>query len=372
MCLLAILHAPLLAGETPILCRVKARLTALTRNPPTCSTPRFLNLLQIFNGYQIPEMLWIGHVKHPSKYNCTSFYSTLAGVQGQTLFTFTRQTSIQNYTLENVSTFQLDNESPQASRKGWAVSANMTLKCQKTPHGPLTCSVSGKKYKKEILLHPSPNNCVTVVRFEKCGDIVTRPVNDSWNADWDDDIKLGIPIKMIPLTDLGHIPISYVNPKLPGPSSSRFNFTAENREVFPSCRDSTLSTVVHLDQDETPRSTNSSIQAGFVISTESGSIDIISKQTETRVAPPFAPVQTSTMETPPGRISGQLSVGLQTPTEDRASPGIGFRGRSPTMARSHKRSPRLFKLSSIGCQTGDGSKRRRTRSLSPNSESKVD
>ena len=184
-------------------------------------------------------MLWCGHASHPNRYNSTSFFCMVAGAQGQILYTFTRQAFINNFRLENVPTFQLEEDSFPSSREAGAISAKLILKCEISTHGLMKCSKTVKRFSKRIILVPSQANPLTVSRFESWGDSIMTVKNNSWVREMSNHtpINLQIDINMIPFTKLGDIPISIQNPRLPGPDSSRFDYTSDVREVFPNFRD---------------------------------------------------------------------------------------------------------------------------------------
>ena len=336
-------------------------------------------------------MLWRGGVKDPRSWNCTSYKVEVAGVQGQTLHDFARQTKIRNFRLENVPTFQLDASNPEEARAAWAISAKMSLRCESTPRGRYTCSETNKRYNKFIYLHPSPLNWMKVVRFESWGDIIMTPKFEEWTREMSNHtpVNLSIPIVMIPYSNIGEIPISYQNPLAPAPDSSRFDFSAENLEVFPTAKNTTAKIMVNYEPDDHPdqRSPNSSIHAGIVLSHASGGLNVISRQTENRPIPmgPFGPLAASTSEEPTNRQPGPLSLRPQTlehdipSREDLLAAGpSGLQSRSPTTSRSPtvsrpttprspRRSPRLS--NTVTTQTNEP--RKRTRSHSPRPTKRV-
>ena len=335
-------------------------------------------------------MLWRGGTKDPRSWNCTCYKVEVAGVQGQTLHDFARQTFIRNFRLENVPTFQLDASIPEEARAAWAISAKMSLRCESTPRGQYICTQSGKRYDKHVYLHPSPLNWMKIIRFESWGDIIMKPKFEEWTREMSNHtpVNLSIPIIMVPYTNIGEVPISYQNPLAPAPDSSRFDFSVENIEVFPTAKNTTARVMVNFDPDDIPdqRSPNSSIHAGIVLTPDTGALNVVSRQSENRPIPmgPFGPLMASTSIESANRQPGPLTVRPQfveheipsredllaagPSTQSRSSPA----SRSPTVSRpgtprSPRRSPRLSRT--IAIQTNQPVKR--TRSHSPRSTKRV-
>ena len=309
-------------------------------------------------------MLWCGLASHPSRYNSTSFFCMVAGAQGQLLYTFARQASINNFRLENVPTFQLDEDSFPSSREACAISAKMILKCEVSTHGPMKCAKTGKRFSKRIILIPSQANPVTISRFESWGDIIMTVKNTSWVREMSNHtpVNIQIDIHMIPFTKLGDIPISHQNPRLPAPDSSRFDYNADIREVFPTFRDtSARAPNISFPEEGTRQgSPNSTIQAGFVLSQSAGHIDLIYTNNENRPTPmgQFGPLAASTSNVPTNRNSGPLrerpAVSHETPSmEDLLAagpsgmqPSFSPRPPRPPTPTSPRRSSRLSRSTS--------------------------
>ena len=291
-------------------------------------------------------MLWCGHVPHPSRYNSTSFFCIVAGAQGQLLYTFARQSFINNFRLDNVATFQLDGDSFPSSREASAISAKIILKCETSTHGPMKCTKTGKRFTKRTILIPSPSNPLTVSRFENWGDVIMSVKNTNWVREMSNHtpINLMIDIHMIPFSRLGDIPISYQNPRNPAPDSSRFDYSSDNREVFPSFRDtSARAPNIGFPQEGTIQgSPSSTIQAGFVLSQSSGQIDLIYTNNENRPLPMglFIPLAASTSNTPTNRTSGPLRERPAVTHEIPSEEDLLAAGPSGLQARFQPRSPR--------------------------------
>ena len=334
----------------------------------------------MFYPYSRINMLWCGLASHPSRYNSTSFFCMVAGAQGQLLYTFARQTFINNFRLENVPTFQLDEDSFSSSREACAISAKIILKCEISTHGPMKCSKTGKRFSKRFILVPSQTNPLTVSRFESWGDIIMTVKNTNWVREMSNHtpINIQIDIHMIPFTKLGDIPLSHQNPRLPAPDSSRFDYTSDVREIFPTFRDtSTRAPNIGFPEVGTRQgSPNSTIQAGFMLSQSAGHIDLIYTNSENRPPPmgQFGPLAASTSNVPTNRTSGPLrerpAINHETPSmEDLLAAGPSgiqphfqpMSPRSPTPS-SPRRSSRLSKTTSS--QTDEEGQRRR--SPSPN------
>ena len=74
-----------------------------------------------------------------------SFWVEIAGSHGSKVWDFKNQDYARTYILKNVPTFVLDSKDPFHARTAEAISAKVTLKCEKTPLGLLKCPKLSQK-----------------------------------------------------------------------------------------------------------------------------------------------------------------------------------------------------------------------------------
>ena len=91
--------------------------------------------------------LWRGLATMRDPHRDISFWVEIAGAQANKIWEFRRQDYIKSYSLQNVPTFLLDCKDPFMARNGSPIAAKISLKCEKTPNGLLTCSKTSTRDK---------------------------------------------------------------------------------------------------------------------------------------------------------------------------------------------------------------------------------
>ena len=280
--------------------------------------------------------LFIGFTPHGDPYMTLSFLTFLGGSHAQALWDFLHQTTCQGKTIKNVLTFEIDDKSMEKGRKGISVTANLKLKCIRQARGLLTCSLSGKKFDKEIKIQIFRHNPRKIVMFKPWGTPITEQVLLIPPS----EIPMDLHINMIPITDPLDLPFDVPYPNFTISQISE-NEESEAREearthrpatpgvysifIAPTPASNSLNATDPLESSS--RSNTSSIQSGLVVEPITGRVDHIARNS---LNPPisdphFTPIAASTSETPPGRRGRPTSrpdQGLRLRTEESTEQGF--------------------------------------------------
>ena len=249
--------------------------------------------------------LWRGLATMQDPHRDISFWVEIAGSHGTKVWDFKKQTYIKTYVLKNVPTFILDSKNPFFARSAEAISASVTLKCEKTPNGLLTCTKTSTEKKpvlfnKVIYLHPLMQTPVKIKRFTPFGSIIYKLVV----FDNPKEIEKNIPFNLIPFTKELELPVDMI--------LSRTPTDTEDEEPAPGNVIPKRLFDIHMDRvssdsaatvsgdsgQNSADETESILEAGILHAQDSGEVNLPLGPSGSR--PPnmnsFAPLATSTTE----------------------------------------------------------------------------
>ena len=265
-----------------------------------------------------------------------SFLTFLGGSQAQILWDFLHQTTSQGRTIRNVLTFEIDDKSMEKGRKGISVTANLMLNCIKQSRGLLSCTLTGRKFNKEIKIQIFRHNPRRITMFKPWGSTITEQVLMIPPS----EIPMELHINMIPVTTPMELPFDAPYPYF---TSSQISETEESEAsndarthhpapartysifIAPTPASSSLNSTDPIDSSS--RSSTSSIQSGLIVEPNTGRVDLIARTSSNPPVstPHFTPIAASTLETPPnhrGRPESRLDQGLRLRVQESTEPGF--------------------------------------------------
>ena len=258
--------------------------------------------------------------KDPQTYEC--YWVEIAGSQARILYAFLHQDHIANHKLAKVPCYKINASSVDWANKGQAVKANVFLSCKIHKLGRLSCSKSQDRFDKKITLCPYPNKLMTIKRFLPQGQELFDPVLPTIQEN-PLELKLNV-IQFTEPNELAYEQAMLSVKDLDSPNLSRSTSTEilpTDFEIFRSDNKSiatqTGDTIVISDEEEEGQNTsiadqNSSIQAGFMISDNTGRVQLLSKPSDQRplFMTNFEPIAASTAEEPKGpSLKGKSASG---------------------------------------------------------------